>query len=88
MEYCGNCFMNMNMLDENSCRENLQEVKKTLNVLLCETKELNKAWLESFLFQVFFQQFSIKQQAKVAGTSKKKGRRFWKVMDFCAIRSD
>jgi len=90
MERCCDYFINMDMGDEKSCEQGLRKIKEIMNELLSRTKmsTLNEAWFESFLFQVFFQNFNVYQQKKVSGTSRKKDRRFWKKLDLCIVGED
>lgn len=87
MRQCCNCFLRMDMQNEVSCQENLECFKKIVNELFSAVNlsEINEAWFESFIFQLFFQNFQIQEQTKVPGTSARNDKRYWKQLDMCIL---
>lgn len=90
VEECNNCFMKMEMNSKEDCLQKLKEVKRILNTLFSKTKncDINKHWLESFLFHIFIPSFKIRNQKKIEETTKRGDLRTAKVLNLFIMSDD
>jgi hypothetical protein len=81
LQKCSKLFEEMNLLNKNDCETNLKMFKVLLTDMLNSEDTINEAWLECFLFTIFYQSSKIQPQIKVEETAKKGDMRTAKVLD-------
>lgn len=76
-------LQNIDLSDDLLCKENLRRFKDVFNELLCNTikSDINEAWIEGFLFSIFYQNAEILPQKRVMGTVRNNDKRTGRKLD-------